>query len=181
MIFYFTDEKTDFGTVYIDQNTDRNSWSSLEFMVCAVSTLHSDFDFEYINVVTDRKSIRKLFAFVAGEKNDFEFGVELIGTFYSNGDADEWGHSSGWIQGIPSCIWKRAYVAAAFSTEDHFSSSRISKQLWRPRVSRKLSRRWIYRTGTNAEWIIGQWQEDWLRRWFSPLHERYPLVESPHS
>lgn len=58
-------------------------------MVCAVSTLHSDFDFEYINVVTDRKSIRKLFAFVAGEKNDFEFGVELIGTFYSNGDADE--------------------------------------------------------------------------------------------
>ena len=41
--------------------------------------MHANFKFDMIDVITDRRPIRKLFGFVAGETEAFEFGVVSIG------------------------------------------------------------------------------------------------------
>ena len=71
--------KPDSGVRYIDQNADRNPWSPLEPLIRAVSTMHPSFDFNTMDVITDRRPLRKLYGFVKGEEDDFEFGVEVIG------------------------------------------------------------------------------------------------------
>ncbi len=72
--------RPDSGIRYVDQNTDRNPWSPLEPLIRAVVTMHPNFSFDTIDVMTDRRPIRKLFAFVSGDAEYFEFGVEVIGT-----------------------------------------------------------------------------------------------------
>ena len=64
----------DSGSRYVDQNADRNPGSPLESLVSAVNTLQPDFNFSQINVITDRRPIRKLFGFVSGEHGKSEFG-----------------------------------------------------------------------------------------------------------
>lgn len=63
---------------YIDQNADRNPWSPLEPLVRAVTTTHPDFDFDSLDIVTDRRPIRHLLEFVSGKSQDFQFGVEVV-------------------------------------------------------------------------------------------------------
>lgn len=41
--------------------------------------MHPKFDFGKLNIVTDRRPLRKHFGFVRDETDDFEFGVEAIG------------------------------------------------------------------------------------------------------
>ncbi|KAL9633337.1 MAG: hypothetical protein Q9164_004757 [Protoblastenia rupestris] len=76
----------DSGSRYIDQNTDRNPGSPLESLISAVNTSQPDFEFNAINIVTDRRPIRKLLGFVNGEhgkleyspRTDFRFGIEIM-------------------------------------------------------------------------------------------------------
>ena len=77
----------DAGTQYIDQNGDRNPGSPLESLVAAVHATDEEFDFRSIDIITDRRPIRKLFGFVNGDYGQpqfgpspsFKFSVELIG------------------------------------------------------------------------------------------------------
>lgn len=64
---------------FVDQNTDRNPGTPLEALVLAVQKAQPDFDFTNLDVVTDRRPIRKLFGFVIGEPKSFQFGVSIIG------------------------------------------------------------------------------------------------------
>lgn len=72
--------KPDTGSRYVDQNTDRYPWSPLEPLIRAVLELQPKFDLGMMDIVTDRRPFRRLFAFVSGDGEDFEFGVESIGT-----------------------------------------------------------------------------------------------------
>lgn len=77
----------DAGTQYIDQNGDRNPGSPLESLVNAVHATDERFDFRSIDIITDRRPIRKLFGFVNGDHGEphfgpspsFKFSVEMIG------------------------------------------------------------------------------------------------------
>ena len=71
--------KPDSGPRYVDQNTDRNPASPLDSLVLAVQTYQQDFNFAAIDVVSDRRPLRKLYGFVAGEPESFEFGVDIVG------------------------------------------------------------------------------------------------------
>jgi hypothetical protein len=71
--------KPDTGTCYVDQNLDRNPWSPLEPLIRAIITTHPDFDFNGLDIVTDRWPIRRLLEFVGGAADDFEFGLEVLG------------------------------------------------------------------------------------------------------
>lgn len=71
--------KPDSGARYVDQNVDRNPWSPLEPLVRAVTTMHPDFDFSGLDIVTDRRPLRHLLGFVSGKAEDFNFGVEVVG------------------------------------------------------------------------------------------------------
>ena len=71
--------KPDSGPRYVDQNTDRNPAAPLDSLVLAVQTYQQDFDFAAIDVVSDRRPLRKLYGFVAGEPESFEFGVDIVG------------------------------------------------------------------------------------------------------
>ena len=71
--------KPDSGPRYVDQNTDRNPASPLDSLILAIQTYQPDFDFAAIDVVSDRRPLRKLYGFVAGEPESFEFGVEIVG------------------------------------------------------------------------------------------------------
>ena len=71
--------KPDSGPRYVDQNTDRNPASPLDSLVLAVQTSQPDFNFAAIDVVSDRRPLRKLYGFVAGEPESFEFGVDIVG------------------------------------------------------------------------------------------------------
>ena len=70
----------DSGPRYVDQNADRNPVSPLAALIHAVHTGHPKFDFTSINVLTDRRPIRKLYGFVAGDRSSFEFGVTILGS-----------------------------------------------------------------------------------------------------
>lgn len=72
--------ESDSGPRYVDQNTDRNPVSPLAALVRAVQTVQSKFDFTSINIVTDRRPVRKLYGFVAGDWSSFEFGVTILGS-----------------------------------------------------------------------------------------------------
>ena len=48
-------------------------------MICAVSELHPEYAFKDLDIMTDRRPLRKLFGFVNGNEEDFEFGIEVIG------------------------------------------------------------------------------------------------------
>lgn len=48
-------------------------------MILAVQCYQQDFDFAAIDLVSDRRPIRKLYGFVTGEPDTFEFGVEVVG------------------------------------------------------------------------------------------------------
>jgi len=72
--------KPDTGSRYVDQNTDRYPWSPLEPLIRAVLEMQPNFDLGMMDIVTDRRPLRRLFAFVSGDGEDFEFGVESIGT-----------------------------------------------------------------------------------------------------
>ena len=60
--------KPDFGPRYVDQNTDRNPSSPLNPFVLAVQTNQPDFDFAAVDVVSNRRSLRKLSHRLAGCK-----------------------------------------------------------------------------------------------------------------
>ncbi|KAL9104851.1 MAG: hypothetical protein Q9163_000237 [Psora crenata] len=66
----------DRGVRYIDQNADRNPGSPLESLIHAVNTVQPKFDFDNINIITDRRPIRKLFGFVKGDHGKAEFGPD---------------------------------------------------------------------------------------------------------
>ncbi|CAF9905872.1 hypothetical protein IMSHALPRED_003999 [Imshaugia aleurites] len=70
----------DSGPRYVDQNADRNPVSPLAALIHAVHTGHPKFDFTSINVLTDRRPIRKLYGLVAGDRSSFEFGVTILGS-----------------------------------------------------------------------------------------------------
>ncbi|MCJ1474345.1 hypothetical protein MMC13_003003 [Lambiella insularis] len=67
----------DSGDRYVDQNGDRYPWSPLEPLFLAMEELHPDFEWSDIDVVTDRRPLRKLFGFVTCEKEDFQFSIEV--------------------------------------------------------------------------------------------------------
>ena len=77
----------DTGSRYIDQNGDRNPGSPLESLVVAVHAIDERFDFNSVDIITDRRPLRKLFGFVNGEHgkpqfglgSSFNFCVEIIG------------------------------------------------------------------------------------------------------
>ena len=77
----------DAGIQYIDQNGDRNPGSPLESLVAAVHATDEAFDFRSIDIITDRRPIRKLFGFVNGDHGQpqfgpspsFKFSVEILG------------------------------------------------------------------------------------------------------
>lgn len=71
--------KPDSGAQCVDQNTDRNPGSPFDSLILVVQTYQQDFDFTAIDVVSDRRPIRKLYGFVTSEPEAFEFGVEIIG------------------------------------------------------------------------------------------------------
>ncbi|MCJ1246241.1 hypothetical protein MMC30_003447 [Trapelia coarctata] len=71
--------KPDTGIRYVDRNTDCYAWSPLGSLVRAVYEMHPKFDFGEVDIVKDRRPLRKLLAFVRNEAEDFEFGVEAIG------------------------------------------------------------------------------------------------------
>lgn len=71
--------KPDSGPQYVDQNTDRNPGSPLDTLILAVRTYQPDFDFAAVDVVSVRRPLRKLYGFVTGEPEAFEFGVEIVG------------------------------------------------------------------------------------------------------
>lgn len=48
-------------------------------LILAVQTYQPDFDFAAIDLVSDRRPIRKLYGFVTSEPEAFEFGVEIVG------------------------------------------------------------------------------------------------------
>ena len=48
-------------------------------LVLAVQSYQPDFDFAAIDLVSDRRPIRKLYGFVTSEPDAFEFGVEVFG------------------------------------------------------------------------------------------------------
>ena len=48
-------------------------------MIRAVLETHPEFDLGAIDIITDRSPLRKLFAFVSHESDDFEFGVQVVG------------------------------------------------------------------------------------------------------
>lgn len=72
--------RADTGPRYVDQNADRNPWSPTEPLIRAVQTLQPNFDFAAVNIVSDRRPLRKLYGFVKGELDDFKFSVEIVGT-----------------------------------------------------------------------------------------------------
>lgn len=70
--------RPDSGACFVDQNQDRNPWSLLEPLVLAVLHMQPDFDLALVDVITDRRPIHQLHAFVNGKDNDFEFGAEVV-------------------------------------------------------------------------------------------------------
>ena len=71
--------KADTGDLYIDQNADRTPGSPLEALIHAVQICQPGFDFSNVNIVTDRKPVRCLLAFVLDEPVTFRFGVTVVG------------------------------------------------------------------------------------------------------
>ncbi|ERF68764.1 hypothetical protein EPUS_07251 [Endocarpon pusillum Z07020] len=63
---------------YIDENADRYPWSQLEPLVQAVTATHPDFDFNGLDVVTDRRPIRQVLEWATGKSKEFQFGVEVV-------------------------------------------------------------------------------------------------------
>lgn len=48
-------------------------------LILAVQADQPDFDFAAVEVVSDRRPLRRLYGFVTGEPEAFEFGVEAVG------------------------------------------------------------------------------------------------------
>lgn len=48
-------------------------------MILAVQTCQPGFEFAAVDVVSDRQPLRKLYGFVTGEPEAFEFGVKIVG------------------------------------------------------------------------------------------------------
>lgn len=71
--------KPDSGPRYVDQNADRNPTSPLAALLRAVQSSKPDFDFAAIDVITDRRPIRKLYGFITGDGKPFKFGVTILG------------------------------------------------------------------------------------------------------
>ena len=63
---------------YIDENADRYPWSPLEPLVQAVAATHPDFDFDGLDIVTDRRPIRQVLEWARGKSKGFQSGVEVV-------------------------------------------------------------------------------------------------------
>lgn len=70
--------KTDSGAYYIDQNEDRNPRSLLEPLILAVVHMRPHIDLTLVDIVTDRRPIHLLHAFLNGKADDFEFKAEVV-------------------------------------------------------------------------------------------------------
>ena len=112
-------------TRFVDQNTDRNPGTPLEALVLAVQKSQPEFDFTEIDIVTDRRPIRKLYGFVTGELIPFRFGVTIIGntalfTRMENNTRDELATSS--FQGYREAFetaYTKTVIEARGSTSHH--------------------------------------------------------------
>jgi hypothetical protein len=66
-------------TRYIDENHDRNPSSPLEPLLRAVTTKHPGFDFNTLDIITDRQPIRYLLESIDGRAQDFVIRIEVLG------------------------------------------------------------------------------------------------------
>lgn len=48
-------------------------------LILAVQAYQPDFDFAAVDLISDRRPLRKLYGFVTGESEAFEFSVEIVG------------------------------------------------------------------------------------------------------
>ncbi|KAL8815867.1 MAG: hypothetical protein Q9223_005041 [Gallowayella weberi] len=71
----------DEGFSYIDQNADRYPKSPLAPIFSSVLQMDPSFQFDTIDIVSDRSPLRKLYAFAAHdpELKDFRFGISVFG------------------------------------------------------------------------------------------------------
>ncbi|KAL8672313.1 MAG: hypothetical protein Q9168_003229, partial [Polycauliona sp. 1 TL-2023] len=69
------------GFLYVDQNADRYPQCPIAPLFAAIRSLHPNYDFSSIDIITDRAPLRKLFAFAAGDPQlrDFRFGITVHG------------------------------------------------------------------------------------------------------
>ncbi|KAF8417943.1 hypothetical protein EV426DRAFT_720895 [Tirmania nivea] len=71
--------KPDHGHNFVDQNAFRHPTFPLEPMLQAVLTSNPSFDFNKIDIVTDRSNLRRLLQFASGKSHqDFEIAVEAV-------------------------------------------------------------------------------------------------------
>jgi len=71
--------KPDRGHIFVDQNAFRHPTSPLEPMLLAVLDSNPSFDFNKIDIITDRSNLRKLLKFASGKSHqDFEIAVEVV-------------------------------------------------------------------------------------------------------
>ncbi|KAL8682992.1 MAG: hypothetical protein Q9186_000987 [Xanthomendoza sp. 1 TL-2023] len=71
----------DEGFRYIDQNADRYRKSSLTPIFSSISNTDSSYQFDTIDIISDRNPLRKLYAFAAHDPGlkEFRFGVSVFG------------------------------------------------------------------------------------------------------
>ncbi|KAL8736511.1 MAG: hypothetical protein Q9166_000303 [cf. Caloplaca sp. 2 TL-2023] len=71
----------DTGFDFVDQNADRYPQSPLKPLFASIIQMQPAFDFSSIDIITDRNSLRKLYAFAASDPKlkDFRFGISLFG------------------------------------------------------------------------------------------------------
>ena len=79
----------DTGPRFIDQNADRNPGSPMEALIVAVKTVDDAFDLNKVDIITDRRPLRKLLGFLEPKfekrglaniaRRAFKFYVEILG------------------------------------------------------------------------------------------------------
>ena len=119
--------KADCGTHYIDQNSDRYPWLPLDPLIRATYEMHLGYDFGTVDIITDRRPLRKLLDFVSHEDDEFQFGVEVIERTVllvrmEKGTREE--VSSGVWRGYRSAF-EEAYTKVSKSAEGSTSHHRI--------------------------------------------------------
>ena len=72
--------RADRGVVYLDENKARCSKYPLEPLFRSIYFINPEFDPRFIDVVTDRKNLRKLLKIICGKSvQDFHIDLELVG------------------------------------------------------------------------------------------------------